>query len=244
MATARVQSLDRALDVLEALSRLGGSARGTQICDLLDLPAPTVHRLLATLAARGYVRQLADRTYALGSRLVGLGSAAAEQAGVAVQPILDRAASSLQETVNLAFLSRATMTYVAQAASTRSMRMFTEVGRQVPCFNSGVGKAVLATMSEARIHEMLQRSAAAGFTPPDVPALLQEVKAGRARGFALDDEEQEIGVRCLAVAVPGGPVPAGLSVSAPTSRLVPTIYESVAAQLRRIAEELASHWDD
>ncbi|MYM20025.1 helix-turn-helix domain-containing protein [Brevibacterium sp. 5221] len=240
---ARVQSVDRTLDVLEALARMGGSARGTDLAAEVGLPAPSVHRILATLMARGYVRQFADRRYALGSRLVGLGTDAAEQAGFAVQPILDRAAAALQETVNLAFYSHTRMTYVAQASSSRSMRMFTEVGRQVPCFNTGVGKAVLATMSEAKIRAALERSAASGLPAPDVEGLMAELRECRGRGFALDDEEQEAGVRCLAVAVPGGPAPAGISASAPTSRLVPSIYPRVAAQLRAAAEELAAHWD-
>jgi len=230
--------------VLEALAKMGGAGRGSDIAAAVDRPVPSVHRILATLSARGYIRQLADRRYALGSKLVTLGSEASEQAGIAVQPILDRAAAALQETVNLAFFTRTTMTYVAQASSSRSMRMFTEVGRHVPCYNTGVGKAVLATMSEPKIREVLEKSAAAGFPPPDVEQLITQVRECRTRGYALDDEEQEVGVRCLAVAVPGGPAPAGISTSAPTSRLVPSIYHKVADQLRTTAEELAAHWDD
>ncbi|HLS32832.1 MAG TPA: helix-turn-helix domain-containing protein, partial [Brevibacterium sp.] len=122
-----VQSVDRTIDVLEALAEAGGTARSKEIAQVVGLPVPTVHRLLATLNVRGYVLQLPDRRYALGARLVRLGTVAAEQSGAQVQPVLDRLVARLEETVNLAFLTQDTMTYVAQASSHRSMRMFTEV---------------------------------------------------------------------------------------------------------------------
>lgn len=232
-----VQSVDRTIDVLEALAEVGGIARSKEIAHAADLPVPTVHRLLATLNVRGYVLQLPDRRYALGARLVRLGDVAAQQAGAQVQPALDRLVEQLQETVNLAFLTQDSMTYVAQASSHRSMRMFTEVGRRVALHTSGVGKAVLTTMPEARV-----RDALGGLSARTAAAVLHEVKLSRRRGYAIDDEEQEVGVRCLAVAVPGGPAPAGLSVSGPSSRLEPSVYAEVAMRLHATADELAAAW--
>lgn len=232
-----VQSVDRTIDVLEALAEVGGIARSKEIAHAADLPVPTVHRLLATLNVRGYVLQLPDRRYALGARLVRLGDVAAQQAGAQVQPALDRLVEQLQETVNLAFLTQDSMTYVAQASSHRSMRMFTEVGRRVALHTSGVGKAVLTTMPEARV-----RDALGGLSARTAAAVLHEVKLSRRRGYAIDDEEQEVGVRCLAVAVPGGPAPAGLSVSGPSSRLEPSVYAEVAMRLHATADELAAGW--
>ena len=129
------------------------------------------------------------------------------------------------------------MTYVAQASSHRSMRMFTEVGRRVALHTSGVGKAVLTTMPEARV-----RDALGGLGARTAAAVLHEVELSRRRGYAIDDEEQEVGVRCLAVAVPGGPAPAALSVSGPSSRLEPGVYAQVAMHLLATAEELAAGW--
>lgn len=232
-----VQSVDRTIDVLEALAEIGGIARSKEIAQAAELPVPTVHRLLATLNIRGYVLQLPDRRYALGARLVRLGTVAAQQSGAQVQPALDRLVDRLEETVNLAFLTQDTMTYVAQASSHRSMRMFTEVGRRVALHASGVGKAVLTTMPDARVRDLLAPLGARG-----VDTVLQEVDVSRRRGYAIDDEEQEVGVRCLAVAVPGGPAPAALSVSGPSSRLEPGVYSQVAAHLRATADELAEGW--
>lgn len=235
--TSIVQSVDRTIDVLEALAEVGGIARSKELAQAADLPVPTVHRLLATLNARGYVLQLPDRRYALGSRLVRLGDAAAQQSGTQVQPALDRLVDRLEETVNLAFLTQDSMTYVAQASSHRSMRMFTEVGRRVALHTSGVGKAVLTTMPDSRVRELL------GFLGArDIDEVLAEIDVSRRRGYAIDDEEQEEGVRCLAVAVPGGPAPAALSVSGPSSRLEPSLYAQAAMRLHATAEELAAGW--
>lgn len=238
----RVQSVDRTLDVLEALADAGGAARSKDLAAAIDLPVPTVHRILGTLLLRGFVFQLADRSYALGPRLVRLGSVAAQQTGGAARPILSALAESLGETVNLAFFTRDSMTYAAQAASARSMRMFTEVGRRVPLHNTGVGKAVLTLHPEDEVRALLCGPSIDGGAAPDVEAVVADVEASRERGYAIDDEEQETGVRCLAVAVTGGPAPAGLSVSGPTSRLVPEVYEQVADALRETADRLADSW--
>lgn len=238
---SRVQSVDRTLDVLEALADAGGAARSKDLADAVSLPVPTVHRILATLTARGFALQLPDRSYALGPRLVRLGESASQQTGTVVQPLLDELAADLGETVNLAVFSQDSMTYIAQAISRRSMRMFTEVGRRVPCHSTGVGRAVLASMphSEAAglVALTLGRSQEA-----DAEAVLAEVEASRKRGFALDDEEVEAGVRCLAVSVDGGPAPAALSVSGPTSRLTPETYDSAANRLRRAAAAIGERW--
>ena len=224
--------------MLESLQQKGGVARSVDIANSLGLPAPTVHRFLATLAARGYLTQLADKRYSLGPSLVRLGVEASKQSGHLVQPILDRLAEQLGETVNLAFYSNDTMTYVAQATSSRSMRMFTQVGARVSVFSSGVGKAALAEMPEQEVVALATASPAA----PPLRTLVPQLDECRHRGYALDDEEQEEGVRCIAVAVPGGPAPAGLSVSSPMSRLTPDVYDDVADTLKSAAGELTHAW--
>ncbi|WP_101651706.1 IclR family transcriptional regulator [Brevibacterium ihuae] len=239
----RVQSVDRTLDVLEALADAGGAARSKDLATAIRLPVPTVHRVLSTLAARGIVLQLADRSYSLGPRLVRLGAVAAHQTGAEAQPLLAALAEALGETVNLAFFTRDSMTYVAQAASPRSMRMFTEVGRRVPLHNTGVGKAVLARLPEDEARALLSPPGSyTHLTPPTNLAVLDELARARHSGFAVDDEEQEVGVRCLAVAIDGGPAPAGLSVSGPSSRLTPDAFTEVARSLTDTADRLAARW--
>ncbi len=132
--------------------------------------------------------------------------------------------------------------YLAQAPGRHAMRMFTEPGRRVDAHCTAVGKAMLAMLTEGRVRQILERTGlhsytAATITDPD--ALLEHLDAVRRRGYALDDGEQEVGVRCVAVALPGGQAPAAISVSAPTARLPPEIMRTVARALRRSAEGLA-----
>ncbi|WP_347032247.1 IclR family transcriptional regulator [Brevibacterium paucivorans] len=235
-----IQSVNRMLDVLETMRSMGGVARSVDIASALDIPAPTIHRIVSNLAARGYVTQLTDKRYALGPALVSLGTEAAKQSGHTIQPVLDKLANTLGETVNLAYFTNDVMTYVAQATSQRSMRMFTQVGAHVPVWGSGVGKAVLATMSDDAVHSLLDKIRLPRLLSRD--ALIDDLATCRETGYALDDEEQEVGVRCLAVFVPGAPSLAGLSVSSPTSRLGPEKYADVANTLHTAAHQLTRRW--
>ncbi|WP_153397653.1 IclR family transcriptional regulator [Ornithinicoccus halotolerans] len=237
-----VQSVDRTVDLLEALTDLGGAATLSELAGQTGLPLPTIHRLVGSLVARGYARQGAGRRYTLGPRLIRLGESAGRQLGAGARPHLEAAARELGETVNLAMIDRDMVVYVAQAASAHSMRMFTEVGRRVYCHCTGVGKQVLAELPEQTVREIVAR---VGMPPAtdrsitDVEELLAELERTRERGYAVDDGEQEIGVRCFAVPVPDAPTPSALSVSGPAARVQPDFIETAYPVLTRVAESVA-----
>lgn len=237
-----VQSVSRAFDILEAMADAGGELRLSELATLLGLPVPTLHRLMRALVVGGYVRQLPSRKYALGPRLVRLGEVATKLTGDWAKPVLMGLAEALGETVNMATLDGNMMIYVAQAPSPHSMRMFTEVGRRVYTHCTGVGKAVLAHMPEARVRAIIGRSgmpAQTESTITDIETLLAELQAIRERGYAVDDGEQEVGVRCFTVAVPGAEVPTAVSVSGPTVRVTWEFCERAVPLLRAAAEQLA-----
>ncbi len=154
-ARTGVQSLHRALDLLEVVEASGGHLSLAELAAAVDLAPATVHRLLRTLLERGYVRQRPDRRYALGFRLVPLGTAAtslvAETAGGVLADLVDE----LGETANLAVLSGHQAEYVAQVPSAYSMRMFTRVGHRVALHCTGVGKAMLAHAAPALVEQVL-----------------------------------------------------------------------------------------
>jgi IclR family acetate operon transcriptional repressor len=240
-----VQSVERAFSILEAMSDAGGEVGLSQLAESLALPVPTLHRLMRTLVAGGYTRQLASRRYALGPRLISLGEAATRAMGSWAWPVLAGLAEALGETANLATLDRDTMTYVAQVQSphTTTMRVFTEVGRRVPVHSTGVGKAVLATMSESEVRAVVGRAGLAPQTArtiADVDALLAALAQIRHDGYATDDEEQEIGVRCFAVAVPDAPVPTAVSVSGPAARMTDALRDRAVPALLRAAGQLGA----
>ncbi|MPV50339.1 MULTISPECIES: IclR family transcriptional regulator [unclassified Pseudactinotalea] len=237
-----VQSVDRAVELLELLTDAGGQATLSELAEHTDLPLPTIHRLMRTLLAHGYVRQLPSRRYTLGPRLIRLGESAGRQLGSDARPYLAALAQELGESANLAMIDRDMVVYVAQASSAHSMRMFTEVGRRVFPHSAGVGKAVLSQLPDQTVMEILGRvgmPAATDRTIVTPAALLSELALIRERGFAVDDGEQEIGVRCFAVPVPRAPTPTALSISGPDSRVTPDFGKRAVPVLQHAAHEIA-----
>ena len=240
--TAQVQSLARAVDLLDALADAGGRATLSEMAVASGLPAPTIHRLLGTLVARGHVRRESGRRYALGPRLVRLGDVASRVLGDGVRPVLAELVAATGESANLAGLDGDVAVYLAQVPSPHPMRMFTEVGRRVPLHSTGVGKALLSGMSRAAAEELLRRIGTGARTPATVtePAeLVIELEQCDHRGYVVDDGEQEVGVRCVAAPVPGAPTPCAVSVSGPSARLAPDDVARVGALVRDAAARLA-----
>jgi len=238
-----VQSLDRAIVLLDLLADAGGEVGISRLAELSGLPLPTIHRLMRTLVTHGYVRQEASRRYALGPRLIRLGESAARQLGTWARPQLVELVAAVGETANLALLEGDDVVYVAQVPSTHSMRMFTEVGRRVFAHCTGVGKALLAQLPAETVQEILARTGMPAQTPhtlTDPATLLRELAQIRQQGYAIDDGEQEVGVRCLAVPVLGAPAMAAISVSGPAARLTDEVFDRIVPLLRRAAEQLGS----
>jgi IclR family transcriptional regulator, acetate operon repressor len=240
---ARVQSLTRAFDLLEHLADAGGSATLSQLATMSGLPLPTIHRLMRSLVGTGYVRQEASRRYALGPRLIRLGESASQMLGSWAMPYLADLVDRIGETANGAILEGDSVVYVAQVPSPHSVRMFTEVGRRVLPHSTGVGKALLSTLADDDVLALVQRTGmpaqtAKTITRPD--RLLAELRTIRARGYAVDEGEQEVGVRCVAVPVLDAPVRAAISVSGPDSRVTLDRVGEIAPILLAAAEALVA----
>jgi IclR family transcriptional regulator, acetate operon repressor len=238
-----VQSVDRALDILELLASSPGTLGVTEVARETGLAPGTAHRLLVALARRGWVRQDAGRRYGVGLAARRLGDAALGQVASVAAPALRAAVEVTGETANLAALEGDVMVYVAQSPSPHTLRIFAEVGRRVPLHSTAVGKVVLAGMDPARAVALLRatdRPARTEHTLTDLDDLRRELDVVRTQGYALDDEEQELGVRCVAVPLPGGPwASLALSVSGPVERMTREHAAAVVPPLRRIAGELA-----
>jgi IclR family transcriptional regulator, acetate operon repressor len=239
-AFSGVQSLGRAFDVLELMAAAGGEVALSRLAEESGLPGPTIHRIVRTLVDRGYVLQMPSRRYILGPRLIGLGSGARAAVEAWASPPLQALAEETGETANLAMLDVERVVYVAQVPSTRhTMRMFTEVGRRVYAHCTGVGKALLAELPDDEVVRMLEAAgmpATTSHTITDVDRMLEELVAVRERGYAVDDGEQELGVRCVAVAV----TPAtAVSVSGPASRVTRKAVPGLADVLQGAARRLA-----
>ncbi|SDT67235.1 IclR family transcriptional regulator [Jiangella sp. DSM 45060] len=237
-----VQSVERAFGLLETMADHGGSMGLSQLATASQLPLPTIHRIVRTLVDLGYLRQEPSRRYALGPRLIRLGESSSTMLSTWARPQLTHLVDELGESANLAMLDGDQIVYVAQVPSRHSMRMFTEVGRRVWPHCTAVGKAVLATLPERTVREMLQRTGLpqqTEHTITDAAAFGRELALTADRGYALDDGEQELGVRCVAVVVPDAPSRLGLSVSGPSSRVTDDVVARAVPLLTRAARDLS-----
>lgn len=237
----RVQSVKRAFDLLHLIALTDGGAALSELAAASQLPVPTIHRLLRSLVDSGHVLQLSSRRYALGPRMLVLGQGAQLTVDTWAQPHLARLAELTGESANLAMLDVDHVVYLAQASSQRHIvRMFTEVGSRVPAHCTGVGKALLAELPTEVAREIVTTTgmpAATRHTITDPDQLLEALGRIRAAGHAVDNEEQELGVRCVAVVIPGLPATA-ISVSGPASRLTRPVVGRLVPVVRAAARDL------
>lgn len=243
-----IQSVGRALDLLDAL-RERDEIGLVDLAQATGLLPSTAHRLLATLAERGYVVQnpLTGR-YLLGYKLLELGSHVARRAGLLralARPHLEKVRQATRETTNLVLLNGSRSVYIDQVEGVHAVRMFAALGGDFPAHTTGAGKAILA-FSDAAVVARVTEDPAFGVrltekTLANRPALEADLARIRKRGYAIDDEEHEEGVTCVATPVLGhdGRPCAALSVSGPSARLRRTGITTIAALLQREAEDLA-----
>ena len=251
-APAGVQSVARAFALLETLGGLGGQATISQLAKSLDLALPTIHRLLRTLVDLGYVRQLPSRRYALGPGLIRLGDRATTLLATWARPALEQLEETAQETANLAILDGGMVTYVAQVPSRHQMRMFTEVGHRVYPHSTGVGKALLSRLSDDRVLSIVRRNGLPRLTATTITTeaeLLADLAEIRARGYSIDEGEQELGVRCFAVPIDEAFTSMAVSVSGPNTRItlasaewiVPALHNAAALLTRTLRDDERDH---
>lgn len=238
-----VQSIERAFGLLETMADAGGMMGLSQLATASGLPLPTIHRLVRTLVDLGYLRQEPNRQYVLGPKLIRLGESSSHMLSTWARPHLARLVDELGESSNLAMLDGDQIVYVAQAQSRQSMRMFTEVGRRVSPHCTAVGKAILAGMAPEQVRDILKRTdmvrhTDTTITEPD--AYLEQLEWVGEHGYALDEGEQEEGVRCVAVTVPGFGSRLAISVSGPTGRMSDELIGRAVPLLTEAGKQLAA----
>jgi DNA-binding IclR family transcriptional regulator len=225
--TAGSQTLDRALS---ALMRIGESgARGLTLAECsasLGYSKPTTHRILRTLAARGFLRVDADRgLYTLGPTNLRLGMSFLEQLDIRTEalPVLSELGERTGETVHLGVLDGSDVIYIEKIESTHAVRMFSRIGHTMPAYSTGIGKAILAHLQpdelEQALPEQLEPKTAATITDHDL--LVSHLAEIRSRGYSTDDVENEDGIRCVGAPVfdHSGRACAGISIAGPESRV-------------------------
>jgi IclR family acetate operon transcriptional repressor len=235
-----VQSVDRALDVLEALAEAGKPLGVGELAARTGLPQGTAHRILQSLQERGYVRRDGARKYSLGTSAVRLADGAQRALARSARPYLSELVTLSGETANLAVREGDDVVYIAQVSSPHTLRMFAEVGRHVPPHSTAVGKVLLAALPREVAMAILRRTGLASRTDAtitDLAAFEAELDLVTAQGWAADEEEQEAGVRCVAVPVGGpGPTLAAMSLSGPADRFAGGRVAGLVEAMRHVGQ--------
>lgn len=239
-----VKPVYKALQVLVALGDEQRSLTLTEICHRVRLPKTTVFRYLQTLAQCGFV--VHDRQadmYHLGARLFELGQLAGQQLRIrdVALPVMTALRDRFNETVNLGILDGFDIVYVEMVESHHTLRMQATLGSRDPAYSTALGKAILAHLDEPAQHLPARLTPRTVFTLHTRAKVLQALAQVRQQGYALDDQENEDGARCVGAPIfeyPGR-VTAAISVSAPASRLRPEQVEEVAEAVREAAAAIS-----
>lgn len=245
-ASGEVQSLDRAIGLLEVLAGGEGLAL-SDIARSAELPPSTVHRLLATLQRRGLVStDPATGLWTVGVGLFRIGSAylRIRKLPEIARPVLRRLLDEVGETVNVSMLDGREIVCVAQAESHAAVRAFFRLGRRLPIHASGAGKAILAAGSDALRDELLAGGTLERFTAKthrSRKSLLADVAETRTRGWALDDEEHTVGMRCVSAAILNewGEPAGAVSISAPAVRMDAATEQALGGKVLDAARHLS-----
>jgi IclR family acetate operon transcriptional repressor len=241
---AGVQSLDRAFLLLELVAA-GNGLSLTEVAEAASLPPSTCYRILATLQRHGMVEfETGPQLWHVGVECFRIGSAFLRRRKIAergrdnMQALVDRCG----ETANLAISDEDSVVFVSQVETHEPIRAFFRPGTRSPIHASGIGKAILAQWRPERVARLVAQGLAR-FTPntlTDGAALAAELEQTRARGWALDDEERNPGMRCVAAAIFnefGEPV-AGISISGPTVRLTPELAQTFGPLVQDAAADV------
>ncbi len=245
-----IQSLQRAVSILDYLAEAGRGARLTSISRDLDLNKSTAFSLISSLEALGLVRQDQDTgRYSLGIRMLQYGLAVQSHMDLVLdaQPHLDRLCTQYGETVHMAVLSGSEITYVAKAESSKSIRMVTQIGANMPAYCSALGKVLLAALPREQLLPLLETMEFTPYTRATVQspqALLCQLEQVRTDGYAYDREEREEGLFCISAPVTDahGACVAAISLSLPAGRAaqhdIPALTKAVRNTARDISAQL------
>src|SRR5216683_1948149 len=218
-----------------------------EICQRMGLHKSTAHRSLMVLERSALIERTLENRFRLGLRLYELGNRAVEQIDLRarVYPFFRRLAAEVGETVHLGVLQKTSVVYLDKVEPNRRVCMSSKIGTSNPVYCTSMGKAMLAFQPEEMIEKIVAKIRFSRYTPKTLCSrekLLEYLKIVRRRGYAIDDEEIELGVRCI-----GAPIfnadrwaIAAVSVSGPTSRITPQNVRAIAQRVLTCCGEISA----
>ena len=231
-----VQSVERIFQLIEHLAAHPTGVSLQTLAGETGLAKSTVHRLLASLVGLGYVVQDEENGhYRLTLKMFELSSGIVDSMDImgVAKAHLERLSQRTGEAVHLVIRDAQDIVYIYKTES-GPMRMSSRVGLRSPLYCTGVGKAILATLTEEEVEDVWRHSnpqKLTGRTVTDLPALCAQLNEVRACGYAIDDEENELGIRCVALAIPGpgGKADSAFSISGLAPYMTPERIRRIAA---------------
>ncbi|MFJ5553455.1 IclR family transcriptional regulator [Streptomyces sp. NPDC093225] len=242
---APVKSAVRTVVLLEWFAARPGLHSLAAVQEGTGFPKSSLYMLLRTLVDLGWVETDAAGTrYGIGVRalLVGNSYIDGDEVVAAARPALDRLSDDTTETIHLARLDGASVVYLATRQSQHFLRPFTRVGRRLPAYSTALGKALLATHTDEQVRRLLPErlEPVTEHTITDRERLIEELALVREQGYAVDREENTLGLRCFGVAVPyRTPARDAISCSVPGARLTPERERLIRQALFEARDRLA-----
>ena len=242
-----VQSVDRALSILEVLSDYKEGLGITDISNKIHIHKSTVHRILATLIYKGYVVQdQKTNKYMITLKLFELGNKKVEDMNLLTvsKPYTEELMEKVNEVVHLVVRENNEIVYVDKVEADNTIRMASTIGRRSPLYSTSVGKAILAQLPDEEVEKIWNSSKIeklTEFTITDLEEMKKELNIIRKKGYAVDNEENEIGVRCIGAPVFNifGKVEGAISISGPTFRLTNEKIDGFAEQVVKYANAIS-----
>jgi DNA-binding IclR family transcriptional regulator len=242
----QLHSLDRAVAVLEMLGESDTALSLAEVCQRLRLHKSTAHRSLMVLERSALIERTPENRYRLGLKLYELGNRAVEQVDLRarVHPYFRRLATRVGETVHLSVLQKTSIVYLDKVEPNRRVCVSSKTGTSNPVYCTSMGKAMLAFQPPEVIDQIVSKIRFVSYTSKTLTsrdALMKALERVRRRGYAIDDQEIEIGVRCI-----GAPIfdeqrnaIAAVSVSGPASRITAPTMPEIAEHLLRCCRDIS-----
>jgi IclR family transcriptional regulator, KDG regulon repressor len=242
-----VKSVSRALHIIDIVSSEKDGLGVTEIAKQMDINKSSVYRILSTLVQYGYIEQDKEtERYKLGYKFLDISSKLLESIDLRreAKPYLRELEKETNEVIHLVVYDQGEVIYIEKLEGTETLRMHSKVGKRAPMHCTGVGKAILAHLPLNVVLEIIERKGLpkhTDFTITDRDALLKELEKVKQKGYALDLEENEYGIRCIAVPIfdYSGNVIAAVSISGPTIRMTDERIEKLQERIRYIGMQIS-----
>lgn len=249
MTVQKMKSLVKSLQLLKLFTSEKAEWRIDDMARELGYHKSSIQRIVDTLEAESFlVRTIPEkRIYRLGTQILFLGNAAEFNLDVksVARPVMAQLVDRVHETAYLCIVDQYQCLYIEKVECSQPIRMMHSLGRRNPMHCTGVGKALFIGMTNEEIDRVIAERGLKRYTPSTITArdpLLLEIERARKEGVAYDNEELDIGVKCIAAPIfdRAGRVVASISISGPVHRFMPEVVPRMAVEVKKAAREIST----